>query len=215
MIFSRKKTDTSNKDFPYLKPWQLNHAKFVRNRVELLKLLPLQKRFCEIGVMAGDFSSKILEFNSPLELHLIDLFNCSDTSKKERFSKQNHLNFVKKRFENQVENGQVFIKKGKSWERLSEYNNHYFDIVYIDANHSFSAVTKDLEEAHSKIKEDGFIVLNDYTMYDHLGEEKYGVVEATNEFMKKHDYFLKYFVFHPMLYCDVVIQRKSQLKKEW
>ena len=147
-----KKKSTSNKvDFVYLKPWQLNHCTFVRNRVELIKRFPSHLKVAEVGVMSGEFSEKILKFINPSELHLIDIFKTVDTSNPSNFLAKDHKSFIDNKFRAEIEDAQVFVKKGKSWDRLSEYNDAYFDVIYIDANHSYDAVRQDLEQAHKKI----------------------------------------------------------------
>jgi len=57
-----------------------------------------------------------------------------------------------------------------------------FDFIYIDADHAYEGVVKDLAQAERKLKDDGWIVCNDYTLFSPLENIKYGVYRAVNEF---------------------------------
>ena len=57
------------------------------------------------------------------------------------------------------------------------------------------------------ILSDGYLVMNDYILYDHFAKEEYGVVQATNEFMVEYNFEMIYFALHPEMFCDVLIRR--------
>lgn len=169
--------------------------------------LPKNGKIAEVGVLGGDLSNWFLKNLEPQEIHLIDLYNCADFPGKDRFTKKQHENFIYKRFDKEIRAKQVIVKKGYSWDVLGTYPATYFDLIYIDAAHDYKSVKKDLEMSRQKIKDDGYIVMNDYIMYDHLAMSKYGVVEATNEFCIKHNWEFLYYAFHPNLFCDVVLRK--------
>ncbi len=185
----------------------LKNCQFAVDRYQALKNLGKKERIAEIGVLAGDLSEWFLKNSNPKEMHMIDLYNCADFPGRDRFSKRQHEKFILDRFKEPISNEQVFIKKGISWDVMSHYPNNYFDLIYIDAAHDYSSVKKDLDASLNKIKEGGYIVMNDYIMYDHLANTKYGVVHATNEFCIKHDWEFLYYAFHPNLFCDVVLRK--------
>jgi hypothetical protein len=58
----------------------------------------------------------------------------------------------------------------------------YFDFVYIDADHTFQAVSKDLHLSRFKVKKDGIIAGHDYNR-----EYFPGVVDAVDNFVKTFD----------------------------
>lgn len=190
-----------------LPPKYLKNCQFTIDRYHALKNLPPNGVIAEIGVLGGDLSDWFLKNLEPSELHLIDLYNCADFPGRDRFNKKQHENFIFNRFDAEINSGKVKIKKGYSWEVIGTYPNDYFDIIYIDAAHDYKSVKKDLEMSLLKIKAEGFIVMNDYIMYDHLAKSKYGVVEATNEFCLKNEWEFLYFAFHPNLFCDVVLRK--------
>lgn len=185
----------------------LRNCQFAIDRYQALKNLGEQERIAEIGVLAGDLSEWFMRNLNPKEMHMIDLYNCADFPGRDRFTKRKHESFVKERFINEIESGQAIIKKGISWDVMAHYPNDYFDLIYIDAAHDYASVKKDLEASLNKVKEGGYIVMNDYIMYDHLASTKYGVVQATNEFCVKHGWEFLYYAFHPNLFCDVVLRK--------
>ncbi len=191
----------------HLSTRHLKNCQFKTDRYQALKNLPSGGKIAEIGVLGGDLSDWFLKNLLPSELHLFDLYNCADFPGKDRFNKRQHENFILDRFDEQINKGQVVIKKGLSWDLMKAYTDNYFDIIYIDAAHDYYSVQKDLNQSLLKIKPDGYIVMNDYIMYDHLAKSKYGVVQATNEFCVNNDWELLYYAFHPNLFCDVVLRK--------
>jgi len=183
----------------------LKNASIVSDRFFLLDKLPKNGVVAEIGVLAGDWSSQIIKRNSPKELFLIDTFYSEDYNTPKRFKKKAHLNFIQEKFQDAGDS--VKIRQGMSWDVMKTIQSNEFDWVYIDAGHDYDSVKKDLEEAFRILKPNGYIVMNDYIMYDHYAKEKYGVVQATNEFMIDNDFEILFFAFHPEMFCDVVIRK--------
>lgn len=199
------------KPMQYLLKKHAKNCQFVFDRYEALLKLPKGGKIAEVGVLAGDLSEWMLNQMNPTELHLIDIYHCDDFPGHHRFRKSGNYQFVFNRFEKEIAAGRVLLKKGNSWDMLATYPDGYFDLIYIDAAHDYRSVRNDLEASRKKIKPDGYIVMNDYIMYDHLANIPYGVVQATNEFCITYNWELLYFAFHSNLFCDVVL-RKMQDK---
>jgi len=114
----------------------------------------------EIGVMKGDYSAQILK-RKPKELHLIDPWVHQDYEKMWYSLPQEEMEKVyrgvKQRFTN---DDRVFIHRKFSTE--TAFSEKYFDWVYIDGDHTYPAVLKDLEFYYPLIKEGGFLCGDDY-----------------------------------------------------
>ena len=185
----------------------LINCKILPNRYHLLEHIPKNGVGVEIGVLGGDWSKHLLANTQPEKLILIDTYYSDDYPQTKRFTKKTHEQYIRNEFKLYSE--QVKILKGLSWNCMATFNENYFDWIYIDAAHDYLSVKKDLFQAKRTIKETGLIILNDYIMFDHFTKEKYGVVQATNEFMVENNYEMLFFALHPDMFCDVVIKKMS------
>ena len=88
---------------------------------------------------------------------------------------------VKKRFE---DNPVVQIKRMTSTEFFKSYEGDKLDWVYIDGDHSYTAVKSDLKGALKILKKGGLILGDDFHWDSKL--DKGGVKKATEEFAKKN-----------------------------
>lgn len=186
------------------------NCQFTYNRYVAMDKLPGNCVIAEVGVLGGDLSAWLLQHKKPTELHLIDIFDCDDYPIHGRFTRRENESFVRNRFNEEIKSNQVFIKKGYSWDMLAKYPDQYFDWIYIDAGHDYASVKKDLNQAIKKVKPNGYLVMNDYIMFDHFARTEYGVVHATNELCVEHNWEFLYFAFHPNLFCDVVLRKMKE-----
>ena len=158
------------------------------SREFLLKKMPKNSICCEIGVHLGGFSEKILKIVKPKRLHLIDpwrfekdpvyensLYGTKNTQK----ILDDRYNMVLKKFKNQIESNQVIIHRNDS-SVLENFDDEYFDWVYIDGNHLYEFVRNDLKWAIQKIKATGFITGDDYGLKGWWND---GVKKAVDEFV--------------------------------
>ncbi len=60
----------------------------------------------------------------------------------------------------------------------NRFENEYFDYVYIDGEHSYEAVTRDLTNYFCKVKIGGWIIGDDYGWT--------GIAQAVHDFLEKH-----------------------------
>lgn len=137
---------------------------------------------CEIGVYRGWNAFNMLHYLPIDKLYLIDPYENSESYKMKTDPKDNlkacrrHLS----KFSDKI----VFIKK------LSEDavdNIPKLDFCYIDANHSYKHVKKDIELYYPKIKKGGFIGGHDFHIND------IGVIYAVLEFVKENNLELQGF----------------------
>ena len=89
--------------------------------------------------------------------------------------------YVKNRFNS---NKNILIHKGKSENILPEFEDNDFDWIYIDGNHYYDFVRKDLQICFSKVKLDGIIAGDDYTWGKNIG---FPVMRAVHDFMKENN----------------------------
>jgi SAM-dependent methyltransferase len=122
----------------------------------------------EVGVWRGDFSAQILAATSPSELHLIDPWSFQPEFPRRAFggavargaSDMDRLyEDVQSRFRGRSE---VVIHRAYSHEALAGFADGYFDWIYIDGNHYYDYVRRDLEVSLRKVRPGGIIAGDDY-----------------------------------------------------
>ena len=153
----------------------INGCKTVLNRLELIKLMPKNGIVAELGVDKGNFSEIILKNNKPRELHLIDIWDSYNYSKEK-------YNLVTNKFNDAIKQKEIFINKKLSTIAAKDYQDEFFDWIYIDTDHSYKTTLEELYAWKSKIKKDGFILGHDYISGSLIEGHKYGVMEAVTEF---------------------------------
>jgi len=168
-----------------LKKENLQNAKLLLDRQELLELLPKNAKVAELGVDEGGFSERIVTTCTPAELHLVDFWGS------DRYN-QNKRKAVEDRFHSQRESGQVSIHLGLSTEVVHSFEDGYFDWVYIDTDHKYKTTIQELELWSKKVKSGGILAGHDYITGNWNNIVRYGVIEAVYEFCHKYNWEIIY-----------------------
>ena len=168
----------------------------VSDRAELLRRLPRQGVVAEIGTQRGDFAKQILEICEPRELHVFDL---------------SFRDFDRAFFDAAISQRQVILHEGDSSTEMTKLPDGAFDWIYIDGDHTFEGVLRDIREAKRLIKPNGFLVFNDYTNYSPLEQMQYGVMRAVNDLCIDGDFEIVIFALSALGYHDVALRRRSLL----
>lgn len=180
------------------------NARGRKSRAQLLEMVRGDSRCVEVGVWKGEFSKEILDRVNPKELHLIDpwKFQLEYSSRWYGGSVARNQKDMDKIYDRVVDsfrnNKRVVIHRKYSDKAAEELKNGYFDFIYLDGNHSYEYVTKDLERYFQKIKKGGILAGDDYFRFSKLLD--FGVKKAVDEFVKKRKLKMiklgKQFVIH-------------------
>jgi hypothetical protein len=161
-------------------------------REHLLCEMPSGSVCAEIGVHEGDFSEQILSIVEPRRLHLIDPWRHEEGGRYEdsRYGglgqvgqsiMDQRYEKVRERFGELVRNGQVRIHRSPSSSACDSFEDHYFDWIYLDGNHLYAFVERDLELYYPKVKPGGLITGDDYGA---RGWWNNGVQKAVDKFVE-------------------------------
>lgn len=155
-------------------------------------MMPENSICAEIGVYKGNFSHEILDIAQPKKLHLIDPWKYRDKNEYKNAlfggvaGSQDSMNKifeeVKDKFNQEIEKGRVEIHRGASQNVYKKFPEDYFDWIYIDGNHKYKYVKKDLELYLPKIKTGGYITGDDYRKF---GWWNGGIKRAVKEFSRR------------------------------
>lgn len=179
-------------------------------REELLRYFPKGAVGAEIGVAQGDYSAVILEAAQPSALHLIDPWShlepgsdllqgsslladvAKARSRGEEFggppdNSEGDQQFaaIAARFQGDA---RVRLHRQFSYKAVASFDNGFFDFVYLDGNHHYEFVLRDLEDFAAKLKPGGLLFGHDFFEDAFAREEHYGVVDAVNTFLKRSDF---------------------------
>jgi len=181
---------------PYPAPHHLQNCVVVPYRDDIFERMPTRGRIAELGVQTGELSRYIWETCTPAELHLIDV---DLTTWK-----------VAEKFADEITHGGITLHEADSADMIAAFSDGYFDLIYIDADHSYEGVTRDIAAAKAKVAPDGFLLFNDYTFWSPTECMPYGVVRAVNELCLDDDWEFAYLALGNFGYMDVALRRRKK-----
>lgn len=167
----------------------LKDCRLCASRIDLVRRLPAGGVVGEVGTLEGAFARAIIEAASPSALHLMDF----DFTRVPRAL---------------LEEARVHAHAGDSAETLHAFPDHFFDWLYIDADHSYAGVMRDIKAAAPKVRPGGFLVFNDFAHIDPL-LGSYGVHRAVCEFAVEQRWPFRLWSFDPHALYDVALQRPA------
>jgi hypothetical protein len=164
-------------------------------RENMLLRMPEGSVCAEIGVHEGEFSEQILAITKPELLHLIDPWKHEENPEyrgarygglgsegqarmDERYER------VREKFAAEIQRGQVKLHRDFSGAVAGEFEDSYFDWIYLDGNHLYDFVLQDLELYFPKVKAGGYITGDDYGKQ---GWWDNGIQRAVDEFVSRND----------------------------
>ncbi len=144
----------------------------------------------EIGVSEGRHALDMMEELHIKKLYLIDPYKAYeeyyqsveniDSTQQALDKRMKEAKKVLRKYGNKVE----FIRKFS--ENATEHiKDESLDFLYIDGNHQYEFVKKDIELYYPKLKKGGIIGGHDYASCPETERQRFGVVKAVNEFFKK------------------------------
>jgi hypothetical protein len=165
----------------------------IHTREDLIQYFKPTGLGLELGVHEGTYSKFILDNCPNLILILMD---CWQEQSKEiymdPFNCPNFIQFenIKKTINNTINHyNRMRLIKGFSDEFCKFFPNEIFDFIYIDGNHSYESVKKDLNSLYPKMKKGGLFSGHDYVQdtFDPNGKNIIGTKSAVDEFANENN----------------------------
>lgn len=153
----------------------------VRTRADLARLFAERgyRRGCEVGVADGRYSLLLCETIPGLTLFCVDPWARTPGNRRGGGNDQHARNLELAR--QRLAPYDARFDRRVSLEAVQDHNDGSLDFVFIDANHDFDFVMRDLIEWTPKVREGGIVSGHDYYHFD-----RSGVVEAVDAYTAAH-----------------------------
>jgi len=145
---------------------------------------------CEIGVEKG-YNFKMMIEHTPKLAVAIDPWRNDGILSRNSCRSQGDLDQRYETFKaSMADKPFVKICRGLSFDVVKEFEDEFFDFIFIDADHTYEAVARDIADWYPKIKKGGALCGHDYVRYfvkTDFGEYQFGVIRAVDEFVKNNN----------------------------
>lgn len=156
----------------------------------LLEYLRLRGQGVEVGVRDGAYSETILRYSRLSKLYSVDSWqeyrrkDYNDASNVSQDRQAQLFTFTRGRLAPFSSRNEILRLTSK--EAAALFTDGSLDFVYIDANHSYEAVTEDIKLWWPKVKSGGVFAGHDYVNGDIKPQGVFGVKSAVDEFVQTY-----------------------------
>jgi hypothetical protein len=201
--------------WPPLSREHVDGARLFADREEMVAALGVRRGgvIAEVGVGRGEFSEFLVRNLEPGEFVAFDTFTMDEfphvwgTPTTEYLDGMSHRDCYLDRmrpFEDRLS-----LEVGPSRETLARQAPARFDLIYIDAQHDYESVLADASLAAAALRPDGFLVFNDYLLFDPFVGQYYGVVQVVNDMVVNQNWKVAGFALEQQMFCDIAIYRTT------
>jgi len=143
---------------------------------------------CEVGVFTSQNFKRMIQHNPKVAIGV-------DNWREDGNPGRNDSGFSQEKLDEQAEYFKklvsaypfVHLNRQLTADAAENYPNEYFDLIYIDADHSYEGVKADLNAWYPKMKPGRFFTGDDYSnSHAPVVGLKFGVIKAVNEFAHHH-----------------------------
>lgn len=171
----------------------MNNLKDVKHRNDIRNVIAQMNNpiCCEVGVRTGNFF-KFLCAPNVKEIYAVDIWkDTGDVAQNDLGFTQNELDNQYIDFCNRYKSDQK-VKVIRDWsvDASKQFDDNFFDFIYIDADHSYDGVISDLRAWYPKLKQNGIMGGHDYKerlkILPNGKKMEYGVIPAVQDFIKEN-----------------------------
>jgi len=142
----------------------------------------------EIGTYEGYNARSILKELNIFKFYIVDPYKeYEDYLDLEPHQNQKRLNKVFNYAKKLLEKYKYIIQwvKKLSDDAIDMFEDNSIDFIYIDGNHKYEYVKRDIENYWKKVKQGGILAGHDIT----IAKDNYGVARAVEEFCRENNLF--------------------------
>jgi hypothetical protein len=148
------------------------------------------KVICEVGVQWGNNLFNMVHNSNVSEAYGVDIWRNTENkaendiglSQEEQEKIYKHVTSVA-----DSSNNRIKIIRDYSYIACDKFTDKYFDLVYIDGDHSYEGCLRDMMCWWNKVKDGGILSGDDYVLATTSVGVKFGVIQAVNEFVSKYN----------------------------
>jgi hypothetical protein len=161
----------------------------IDTRELMYEMIPKKGIGAELGVCRGTNAVQLLFRTKPSLLFLVDKWEKAEYLQKSHELSDlwydDHYLSVADIFKEQIKEGKVVLHKQHSSSFLASLPDNSLDWVYIDSNHHYQCVSREIALSVKKVKTGGLIMGHDYA----TNPKGWGtsVIRAVNERIKNRD----------------------------
>ncbi len=137
-----------------------------KTRQDLLSLVPKGAKIVEIGVFKGEFAKIIYDTVSFDEFYMVDIwtgtFGSGDKDGNNHVIVPDMEAVYKDLLQQTKHITGIHVVRSTSESFLKGCANNYFDAIYVDGDHTGTAVYNDLVESYRTLKPGGLLMGHDY-----------------------------------------------------
>lgn len=143
---------------------------------------------CEIGVCRGGNFKEMIKHNPRVAVAVDSWVNDGVISRNDvAFSQEEldrqYIDFKK----DMADKSFVKIYREYSFDAVRYFKDDYFDFVFIDADHTYHACLRDIEDWYPKVKKGKFLLGDDYRVATLRTGVEFGVIEAVKTFTQRNN----------------------------
>lgn len=141
---------------------------------------------CELGVCKGKNFYEMIKHEPKLAVAVDSWIEDGTISRNDGRYSQEELDLQYENFKINVQN-KPFVKiyKEYTFDAVKHFEDDFFDLIYIDADHTYEGCLRDMEDWYPKVKKGRFLLGDDYRFSEY--RVRFGVIEAVNEFAKNNN----------------------------
>lgn len=149
---------------------------------------------CEIGVRSGENFEKMIAHNPKVAV-AVDIWKEDGVrSRNDVAYPQDELDKQYEDFKSRVGNDPfVQICREYSFDAVKRFPDNHFDLVYIDADHTYEGCLRDIIDWYPKVKTGGLLLGDDFINRKTRTGVRFGVISAVTKFARTNN--LSFFVF--------------------